>query len=191
MLVLASGSPRRLSLLGQIGLEPDIVHPADIDEAPAPQEQPRELACRLAQQKCDAVAAHFERQGTNAVILAADTVVACGRRVLPKAEDVQEARDCLSLLSGRAHRVYTGVSVAHGSDRWTRIVETRVIFGRIGARQLENYLQSGEWQGKAGAYGIQGKAAVFVKSINGSYSNVVGLPLRETAHLLEAAGLSF
>ena len=184
--VLASGSPRRLDLLGQIGLKPDIVHPTDIDETPTPHELPADLALRLAVEKAKAANAHLRGRP---LILAADTVVGCGRRVLPKAASEGEARRFLTLLSGRSHRVWTGVAIAMGDQRWSRSVETRVKFDRLSEDAVEAYLQSGEWRGKAGAYAIQGRAALFVRSIQGSYSNVVGLPLRETAHLLAAAGL--
>lgn len=188
--VLASASPRRLALLEQIGLEPDTIHPSDIDETPLRGELPRDLSVRLAVEKADTVTAQLTQNSEGSVVLAADTVVACGRRILPKADTELVARQCLELLSGRAHRVWTGVVVAKGAHRWTRCVETRVRFERLAQEQIDSYLQSGEWEGKAGGYGIQGRAAVFVRSINGSYSNVVGLPLRETAHLLAAAGLS-
>lgn len=181
-LVLASASPRRLALLAQIGVVPDQVLSADIDEAPLPKETPRAVALRLAAAKANAVAA----QG--AIVLAADTVVALGRRVLPKAETEAEARDCLALLSGRAHRVYTAVAVrdANGVVR-ERLVETRVSFKRLTRADIDAYIKSGEWQGKAGGYAAQGMAGRFITRIVGSYSAVVGLPLYETANLIEAA----
>ncbi len=184
-LVLASASPRRLALLRQIGLEP-AVEPADVDETPKRTELPVKLAARLAAAKAQAVAA----RRTDAYVLAADTVVGVGRRILPKAETVEQARACLVLLSGRRHRVVTGVEVvAPGGKAVRRLVTTAVRFKRLSDAELDAYLATGEWQGKAGGYAIQGHAAKFVADINGSYSNVVGLPLFETAGLL--AGLGF
>ncbi|MEZ5994580.1 MAG: Maf family protein [Hyphomonadaceae bacterium] len=181
-LVLASASPRRLELLAQIGVTPDEVIAADIDETPLPKETPRALARRLARAKAMAVPA------AGAIVLAADTVVAVGRRILPKAESELEARACLSLLSGRAHRVYTGVAV-RGRDGGVRerLVETRVRFKQLADSEIDAYAASGEWRGKAGGYAAQGRAARYIISISGSYSAVVGLPLFETANLLEAA----
>jgi septum formation protein len=189
--VLASGSPRRLALLAQIGVEPDAVIPADIEEAPRRNESPRALAQRLATEKA-AIAAAAARKRPEldpAVTLAADTVVCVGRRILPKCEIHDEAEDCLSLLSGRAHRVYTGLSLITqlGGQR-SRLVETRVRFKRLSRAEMNAYLASGEWRGKAGGYAIQGRAASFVRFLSGSYSNVVGLPLFETAALLEGPG---
>lgn len=180
-LVLASASPRRLALLAQIGITPDEVIAADIDETPLPKETPRNLALRLARRKAEAVKAD------NAIVVAADTVVAVGRRVLPKAETEQEARDCLHLLSGRSHRVYTGVAVKTDTTIRERLVETRVAFKALGATELESYIASGEWRGKAGGYAAQGTAGRFIISIIGSYSSIVGLPLYETANLIESA----
>jgi septum formation protein len=184
-LVLASASPRRLELLRQIGLAPDAVIGAEIDESPNSKETPRQLAVRLAAEKAACVA---ERE-TGAFVLAADTVVAVGRRVLPKVEDEAEGRRCLELLSGRAHKVLTGVAVI-GPDgrRATRLVESRVYFKRLAADELRRYLQSGEGQGKAGGYAIQGRAGAFVTALQGSYSAVVGLPLYETLGLLTGLG---
>ena len=183
-LVLASGSPRRLELLRQISVTPDAVVATDIDETPRPDEAPRALALRLALGKAQACPAD------DAVVLAADTVVACGRRLLGKAESEDEARRWLTLLSGRAHQVITGVAVrAPGAVMRHRTVLTRVRFARLGSADIESYVASGEWRGKAGAYGIQGRAERFVTALNGSYSNVVGLPLQETAFLLRAAGV--
>ena len=181
-LVLASASPRRLDLLRQIGLEPARVISAEIDETPLPGETPRRLALRLARAKAEAVVAQ------DAVVLAADTVVAVGRRILPKAETEAEAWACLMLLSGRSHRVFTAIAVkgASGATR-SRLVETRVAFKRLTKLDIEAYLASGEWKGKAGGYAVQGRAGAFVISIIGSYSAVVGLPLYETALLIEAA----
>ena len=185
-LVLASASPRRVDLLRQVGIEPGPIDPADIDETPGPRELPRPYALRMARAKLDAVAARHP----GAIVLAADSVVACGRRILPKAEREDEARRCLDLLSGRRHRVLGGVAVAapDGTVR-TRLVETVVAFKRLTPAEVADYLASGEWQGKAGGYAIQGRAARFVSFLSGSYSNVVGLPLFETAALLSAAGL--
>lgn len=178
-LVLASASPRRLALLAQIGIVPDAVAPADIDETPLAGEAPRLLAQRLARAKAAAV---FD--GT-AFVLAADTVVACGRRVLPKAESAEQARGCLTLLSGRRHRVLTCVVLlAPGGQRTERVVESVVGFARLTGAQIDDYIASGEWRGKAGGYAIQGRAAAHVRFLSGSYSGVVGLPLFETAQLL-------
>jgi septum formation protein len=183
-LVLASASPRRLDLLRQVGLEPAEIDPADIDESPGAGELPRAYAVRMARAKVAAVACRHP----GAIVLAADSVVACGRRILPKAETEAEARACLALLSGRRHRVLGGLAVARpdGTVR-TRLVETVVRFKRLEAAEIDDYLHSGEWRGKAGGYAIQGRAARFVASLSGSYSNVVGLPLFETASLLKAA----
>lgn len=186
-LILASSSPRRLDLLRQIGIEPFRIETPRIDETAEDREQPRDHALRLAASKRDAVC---ERIGhTGDYVLAADTVVACGRRILPKAEDRETAERCLRLLSGRRHRVYTGVAVTapDGRDN-ARVVMTTVTLKRLGSEQLMHYLESGEWQGKAGGYGIQGRADAFVTSINGSYSNVVGLPLQASADLLRGLG---
>lgn len=188
-LVLASASPRRLALLKQIHIVPDLVIPATVDEAPRANELPRALCARLAREKAEAVLSAREVQTLkpNVIVLAADTVVACGRRVLPKAEREDQARACLSLLSGRRHRVLTGLCARDGRGQAReRVVETRVQFKRLSAAEIADYLASGEWQGKAGAYAIQGKASAFIPWINGSYSNVVGLPLYETAALLES-----
>jgi septum formation protein len=185
-LVLASASPRRLDLLSQIGLVPDLVDAAELDETPHAHETPRQLALRLAQAKAAAVAARH----ADAFILAADTVVAVGRRVLPKAQDAAEVAACLKLLSGRAHRVLTGIAVAAPDGRCAgRLVESRVHFKRLSAADTEAYLACGEGVGKAGGYAIQGRAGALVISLQGSYSGVVGLPLYETANLL--AGLGF
>lgn len=184
-LVLASASPRRLDLLRQIGLVPDAVEAADLDEAPQPHETPRQLALRLAQAKAMYVAA----RAPDAHVLGADTVVAIGRRVLPKAEDAAEVRACLRLLSGRAHRVLTGVAVvAPGGRVSSRLVESRVHFKRLSEGDIETYLTCGEGIGKAGGYAIQGHAGALVISLQGSYSGVVGLPLYETANLLAGLG---
>jgi septum formation protein len=190
-LVLASGSPRRVALLRQIGVEPDAVIPSDLDETPRRNESARALAERLAREKASASAEVARRRDglEGALTLAADTVVCVGRRILPKAEIADEAEDCLRLLSGRAHRVYTGLALvtASGTKR-TRLVETRVRFKRLSRAEMQAYLDSGEWRGKAGAYAIQGFAGAFVIKLVGSYSNVVGLPLAETAALLAGEG---
>ncbi len=182
-LILASASPRRADLLAQIGVTPDAVSPADIDETPRPGELPGPHALRLAQEKACAVT------GGDALVLAADTVVGLGRRILPKAETEDEARICLALISGRAHRVFTGVALAApAAPVRARLVAARVHFKRLTPAEIEGYLRSGEWRGKAGGYGVQGAAGRFVASISGSYTAVVGLPLYETAGLLQAAG---
>jgi septum formation protein len=183
-LVLASASPRRLELLRQVGLEPAEIDPADIDESPGTGELPRTYAVRMARAKLAAVACRHP----GAIVLAADSVVVCGRRILPKAETEAEARACLVLLSGRRHRVLGGLAVGRpdGTVR-TRLVETVVRFKRLETAEIDDYLQSGEWRGKAGGYAIQGRAARFVAFITGSYSNVVGLPLFEAMSLLKAA----
>jgi septum formation protein len=183
--VLASASPRRLALLEQIGLEPARVFAAEIDETPKAGELPRALAARLAREKAQA-AAHAN---PGLCALAADTVVACGRRILPKAETEDQARQCLALLSGRAHVVVTAVAVLAGEALRERLVETRVRFKRLTAAEIDAYVASREWEGKAGGYAIQGRAGKFVLSLSGSYSAVVGLPLYETAALLESAGV--
>jgi septum formation protein len=184
-LALASASPRRLALLEQIGLKPDLVCPSDIDETPLKGERPRQLALRLAVGKGQAA----QEKQPGDFILSADTVVAVGRRMLPKAETEAEARACLELLSGRTHDVLTGIAVLAPDGRQaSRVVESRVSFKRLSHLELEGYVASGEWQGKAGGYGIQGIAASLVIEISGSYSSIVGLPLYETAALLEGLG---
>ena len=182
--VLASASPRRLALLQQIGRPPDVVAPTDIDETPRPDEPPSALAERLAGEKAAAAA---ERH-PNALILAADTVVACGRRILPKAETEAEARACLALLSGRRHRVYGGIVLRAPDGRvWRRTVMTMVKVARLTDADVDAYIATGDWRGKAGGYAIQGPAAAFVSAINGSYTNVVGLDVHTAANLLKAA----
>ena len=184
-LVLASASPRRLDLLRQIGVEPDVIAAAEVDETPLPDETPRLLAVRLARTKARTVAQHH----ADSWILAADTVVALGRRVLPKAEDAEQVRSCLGLLSGRAHRVFTGICVVAPDGRQTeRLVESRIHFKRLTAAEIDRYLACGEGVGKAGGYGVQGRAGRFVIALQGSYSGVVGLPLYEAANLLAGAG---
>lgn len=191
-LVLASASPRRLALLQQVGIDPDTLLPAEIDETPRRGETPRALAQRLARTKAEVARRAADRIEANidGLVLAADTVVAVGRRILPKAETYDEAEACLQLLSGRGHRVYTAICVSAPRDVIRqRLVETRVRFKRLSRAEIEAYLASGEWRGKAGGYAIQGLAAAFVVKLVGSYTNVVGLPLHETASLL--AGLKY
>lgn len=184
-LVLASASPRRLDLLAQVGIVPDAIDPADLDEAPLRDETPRRLALRLALAKARLVA---ERE-PDAFVLAADTVVALGRRMMPKAANDQEVRECLTRLSGRAHRVLTGIAViAPGGRDASRLAETRVHFKRFSNSDLDAYVASSEGVGKAGGYAIQGRAAALVMALQGSYSGVVGLPLYETVSLLTGLG---
>jgi septum formation protein len=190
-LVLASGSPRRLSLINQAGVEPDSLEPAEIDETPERGELPRTLSVRLAREKAlkaqERIRTREDLKG--AFILAADTVVAVGRRIMPKPELLEEAASCLRLLSGRTHRVYSGVCLVTPNESVkTRLVETRVRFKRLSEQDIESYLASGEWRNKAGGYAIQGLAGTFVVKLVGSYSNVVGLPLYETIALLAGEG---
>jgi len=181
VLVLASASPRRIELLRQIGIVPDAIDPAAIDEAPLPRELPRPHAARLARAKALAVAVRHAK----AWILAADTVVACGRRILPKAEDRETAARCLALLAGRRHRVFGAIALVLPDGRiLERMSMTIVRLKRLSAAEITAYLDSGDWQGKAGGYAIQGGAAAFVPAIAGSYSNVVGLDLHLVAQLL-------
>jgi septum formation protein len=185
-LVLASASPRRLELLSQIGVAPDAVDGCDIDETPIDGETPRRLAVRLAQAKLEVGRARHPA----AFVLAADTVVAAGRRLLGKPENDAEAARMLALLSGRAHRVLTAIAAAAPSGRTgARLSETRVRFKRLTEAEIAAYVASGEWRGKAGGYGVQGRAGAYVAALSGSYSGVVGLPLYETLALL--AGLGF
>ncbi|MCD1633475.1 Maf family nucleotide pyrophosphatase [Martelella mediterranea] len=187
-LVLASASPRRVELLAQIGVTPDRVLPADIDETPLAKETPRQLAGRLARQKAEAVCQTLagDAEWRGALVIAADTVVAVGRRILPKAETEEEASACLALLSGRGHRVYTGLCVHPVGENGHkgRVVETRVTFKHLSKQEIAAYLASRDWEGKAGGYAIQGPAAAFISRIVGSHSAVIGLPLHETAMLL-------
>jgi len=178
-LILASASPRRLALLAQIGITPDQVIPADIDETPRAGELPRPYAERVAREKAAAVAV------PGAFVLAADTVVAVGRRILGKAETAAEARACLELLSGRRHHVLTALTLITPSGETShRVCDSAVIFNRLTATELDTYIATGEWHGKAGGYAMQGHAAAFIRALSGSYSGVVGLPLFETAQLL-------
>jgi len=184
-LVLASASPRRIDLLARIGVEPDAVLPADIDESVPRGELPRQHALRLAAEKAAAVAA-IEPE---ALVLAADTVVAVGRRILPKVEDETPLRACMKLLSGRRHRVLSGVALAvPGKGIRQRLVETMIAMKRLSDEEIDYYAGHGEWRGKAGGYALQGYGEVYVRHIAGSYSNVVGLPLAETRVLLKSAG---
>ena len=190
-LVLASASPRRLQLLERVGLTPDLLNPSDVDELPHKRETPRALSIRLAREKAER--AHemplVKALGPNAFVLAADTVVGLGRRILPKAETVDDVLDCLSLLSGRSHWVYSTVClIAPGNRVSSRCVESKVRFKRLSREDIDSYVASGEWRGKAGGYAIQGRAEAFVRMLTGSYSGVMGLPLYETVNLLEGAG---
>jgi septum formation protein len=189
--VLGSASPRRLALLAQIGVRPDAILPAEIDETPRPREEPRALAERLASEKALASAAIAAGRADLApcLTLGADTVVGVGRRILPKCETREDAKLCLDLLSGRGHRVFTGLALVTGGGAVRRrLVETRLRFKRLSPNELEAYLASAEWRGKAGGYAIQGLAGAFVERLVGSYSNVVGLPLAETVALLGGQG---
>lgn len=190
-LVLASGSPRRLALINQVGIEPDALQPADIDELPLKGELPRACANRLARTKAEAALAsvRLDEELRGSFILAADTIVAVGRRILPKADLLDEAAQCLRLLSGRSHRVHTSVCLVTPKEAFRqRLVETRVRFKRLSEQDIEAYLASGEWRGKAGGYAIQGLAGSFVVKLVGSYTSVVGLPLYETVSLLGGEG---
>ena len=184
-LILASASPRRLDLLARIGVTPDAVAPADIDESVPRGELPREHAMRLAREKAELVAT----TSPDALVLGADTVVAVGRRILPKVDDEATLRECMALLSGRRHRVFTGVALAlPGGGTRSRVVETMIALKRLCPQEIDYYAAHGEWRGKAGGYALQGYGEVYVRHIGGSYSNVVGLPLAETRHLLKSAG---
>jgi septum formation protein len=185
LLVLASASPRRLELLRQIGIAPDMVDPAGIDETPLRDELPPAHALRLAREK----ALRVTPRHPGAYVLAADTVVACGRRILPKPADEATARHCLELLSGRRHRVNSGIALVTPDGQITlRRVDSQVGFKRLSAEEIAAYLANGEWREKAGGYAIQGRAAALIRFVSGSYSNVVGLPLFETAQLLAGRG---
>jgi septum formation protein len=180
--ILASSSPRRLALLKDIGIAPDKVIAADIDETPKPKELPRQLALRLAREKLNSVAAKEPK----AYVLAADTVVAVGRRILPKADTPDEVRRCLKIMSGRRHHVYTGVALRTPDGKiLERLADSTVIFHRLSPDDIEAYAACGEGIGKAGGYAIQGRAAALIRFISGSYSNIVGLPLFEVAQMLK------
>ena len=182
-LILGSGSPRRRELLAQLGVVADDIRPPDIDETPAKAELPRPYCIRMAVEKAQAVDAD-----DNDIVLSADTTVALGRRILGKPADADEARQFLEALSGRRHRVITALAVRRGARLWQRDVVTQVRMKSLSQVEISGYLETGDWQGKAGGYGIQGPAGAFIPWINGSFTAVVGLPLRETAGLLEAAG---
>jgi septum formation protein len=184
-LILASASPRRIELLARMGVVPDAIEPADIDESVPRGELPRVHAERLALEKAVAVATRFPDD----LVLAADTVVAVGRRILPKVDDEATLRECMALLSGRRHRVFTGVALAlPGRGTRSRVVETMIAIKRLSPQEVDFYAAHGEWRGKAGGYALQGYGEVYVRHIGGSYSNVVGLPLAETRHMLKSAG---
>src|SRR3989440_845206 len=190
-LVLASGSPRRVTLVNQAGIEPDALRPAELDETPKRGELPRACANRLARAKAEAAleTVRLDDELKGSYILAADTVVAVGRRILPKAELLDEAAQCLRLLSGRNHRVHTGVCLVTPKEAFRqRLIETRVRFKRLSEQDIEAYLASGEWRGKAGGYAAQGLAGSFIAKIVGSYTNIVGLPLYESVALLLGEG---
>jgi septum formation protein len=184
-LILASASPRRVDLLAQIGLSADAIDPADIDETPHKAELPARYAARMAAEKAAVVAARHP----GALVLAGDTVVACGRRILPKAEDETSARQCLELLSGRRHRVLSAITLIDGAGQARhRLSETIVTFKRLHPTEIDAYIACGEWHGKAGGYAVQGRAAGLIKALSGSPSGVIGLPLYETRTLLLSAG---
>ncbi|WP_062228185.1 Maf-like protein [Aureimonas frigidaquae] len=190
-LVLASASPRRLELLQQVGIEPERLLPTDMDETPERSEHPRSLAKRLSKAKAQSASDILKREGQadDSYVLAADTVVCVGRQIIPKAELIEDAHANLRILSGRTHRVYTGIClITPGGKLRQRLVETRVRFKRLTRDDMDRYLASGEWRGKAGGYAIQGRAGGFVLRLVGSYTNVVGLPLYETLALLEGEG---
>ncbi|MFC0157868.1 Maf family protein [Mameliella alba] len=182
-LILGSGSPRRRELLAQLGVTADDIRPPDIDEDPKKGEQPRPYCVRLAREKAEAIPSDPDE-----IVLSADTTVAMGRRILGKPEDEKEAAQFLTLLSGRRHRVITAVAVRRGEKVWERDVVTQVKMKMLSNEELNSYLHSGDWRGKAGGYGIQGPAGALIPWISGSFTAVVGLPLAETANLLQAAG---
>jgi septum formation protein len=185
--ILGSASPRRLDLLRQINLNPDQVLSADIDETPLKREKPSDYVSRIAREKAEAILKNISSQ--NYVLLCADTTVSVGARILGKPETPEEAERFLNLLSGRRHRVMTAIYIATPTKFWTRLVKTRVLMKRLSKEETQMYLASNEWQGKAGGYAIQGLAEAFIPWINGSYSNVVGLPLTETRNILCSAGV--
>lgn len=187
MFILASASPRRIKLLEQIGIRPDQILPADLDETPGKQELPLQYANRMAEEK----ALYIYQLYPTAIVLGADTVVACGRRILPKAENADTARSCLKLLSGRRHRVITSVCLVTPPKTISKkTVMTSVKFKRLSPLEIDRYIATDQWQGKAGGYSIQEAAESFILAIHGSYSNIVGLPLYETRHLLSQTGLT-
>lgn len=185
-LILASQSPRRLELLAQIHIKPDAIIPAHIDETPCPKELPRIFVKRIAEEKC----AFVQKEHKDSYILSADTIVAVGRRILGKPKDSEQARLFLQLLSGRSHRVYTAISLynPHKNIFQNRIAESRVIFHHLDIHDINQYIELGEWEGKAGAYAIQGYGGRFIRQIIGSYSNIVGLPIDKSFNLLKGAG---
>lgn len=185
MFILGSGSPRRKELLAQIGVVPDDVRAPDIDESPLKQELPRPYCARMAREKAAAVTCDADD-----IVLCADTTVALGRRILGKPEDAAEAERFLRLMSGRRHKVITAVCVKRGEDVWERDVQSTVQMKALSDNELRGYLATGDWQGKAGGYGIQGPAGALIPWISGSFTGIVGLPLAETAGLLEAAGVA-
>jgi len=190
-LILASGSPRRLALLNQAGIEPDSLQPAEVDVIPLKGELPRALANRLAREKAQVAlaSAKIDEELRGSYIVAADTVVAVGRRIMPKADMLEDAAACLRMLSGRNHRVYTGICLVTPKETFRqRLVETRVRFKRLSEDDIQAYIGSGEWRGKAGGYAVQGIAGSFVVKMVGSYSNVVGMPLYESVTLLGGEG---
>lgn len=183
--ILASSSPRRVTLLNDLGITPDAIEPADIDETRKPQETPRAMASRLAQEKAQAIATKH----TNAIILGADTIVACGQRILPKAQTDFDVRTCLKLLSGRRHRVYTAVCVIGAEEEGKRSIKTRlseniVQFRRLDSHDIDSYVTTKEGIGKAGGYAIQGHAGSLISFISGSHSGIIGLPLYDVAQLI-------
>lgn len=184
-LVLGSGSPRRLELLALLGIKPHDIRPPDINEDPAKGELPRDYVNRIARAKADAVSIT-----TDEVALCADTTVALGRRIMGKPENADEARTFLQKMSGRRHKVITALAVKRGDKVWTKDVQTTVALKTLSSREIDWYIATNDWQGKAGAYGIQGPASAFIPWINGSFHAVMGLPLPETAGLLTAAGFS-
>lgn len=200
-LILASASPRRIDLLKQIQILPDRIIPADIDETPHRNELPADYALRMAVEKAEHIAdrlldGHVDPTGHSGIagppsvyVLAGDTVVAAGRRILPKAETAQQARDCLAILSGRRHRVYGGIALHLGNGQLRhRLVQSYVRFRRLSALDIDQYIDNGDWRGKAGGYAIQGMAARFVRDIGGSFTNIVGLSVYDVAAILDAAG---
>ncbi len=179
--ILASASPRRVTLLESIGITPDQIIPADIDESPLKNEHPKQHALRLATEKAQKIA----NLNPNSLILAGDTVVACGRRILPKGETAEDAYFCLNLLSGRRHTIYGGIAIIYNNHLIKRVVKTDVNMKRLTQAEIKTYVETKEWDGKAGAYGIQGKASAFIKGINGSYTNIVGLCTYNTYQMLQ------
>lgn len=184
--ILGSGSPRRLELLGQLGVIPDAVSPPDIDETPLPRELPRNYCRRVTREKVQAISS-----ATDDIVLCADTTVALGRRIMGKPENAGQAAEFLLALSGRRHKVITAVAVRRGDKLWERDVVSQVQMKRLSDEELNAYLASGDWDGKAGGYAIQGPAGAFIPWISGSFTGIVGLPLSETAMLLKAAGLTY